>query len=407
MKVLLISYFFSPMKNGGVHRPLKLAKYLPEFGCDVTVLTHSYKQTNLNNPNILRVYDINREGLHKLQFYPYKVIQKGLNYLGIYKTSYEYWKKNVLRYEEQIINRVNPDIIFVTYPPIETLELGVYLSEKYQIPLVSDFRDGLLFESIENNRINKFPHLKRGYERVEKDIVNKSKALITVSKPITDYFINKYDIKNVFTIPNGFDPDDFIFENNFNILDNNKFNIVYTGRFSLSDQGTKIDKLFKSVELLVKNYPELKDIIKIHLIGEYTKNEYKIMKNLIDDNIIKIYGLMDREHALYFQKNADLLLLIVNIKRTSVATSKLFEYLYARKPILALAEGTFAGDIVKQTETGWVVHPNNTKAIYNILLKIITDNKFYSAIKPNKKEILKFSRKEQAKAISSILKNLL
>ena len=31
-RVLLISYFFPPISNGGVFRPLKMAKYLPRNG---------------------------------------------------------------------------------------------------------------------------------------------------------------------------------------------------------------------------------------------------------------------------------------------------------------------------------------------------------------------------------------
>ncbi|HSG99209.1 MAG TPA: glycosyl transferase, partial [candidate division Zixibacteria bacterium] len=36
---LLICYYFPPWGMGGVQRPLKFAKYLGEFGWDLTVLT--------------------------------------------------------------------------------------------------------------------------------------------------------------------------------------------------------------------------------------------------------------------------------------------------------------------------------------------------------------------------------
>jgi len=37
-RVLIVSYYFPPAGGSGVHRVLKLCKYLPEFGWDVEVL---------------------------------------------------------------------------------------------------------------------------------------------------------------------------------------------------------------------------------------------------------------------------------------------------------------------------------------------------------------------------------
>src|SRR5690625_1437551 len=38
-KVLIIAYLFPPIGGGGVQRALKMAKYLKNYGCDVSVLT--------------------------------------------------------------------------------------------------------------------------------------------------------------------------------------------------------------------------------------------------------------------------------------------------------------------------------------------------------------------------------
>ena len=57
----------------------------------------------------------------------------------------------------------------------------------------------------------------------------------------------------------------------------------------------------------------------------------------------------------------------------SVATSKLYEYLYSRRPILAIsAEDTAAADIVKKTESGKVVAPDNPQAIAATLTDLYT-----------------------------------
>lgn len=44
-RALLIAYYFPPLGLGGVQRMCKLAKYLPECGYDVTVLTGTPSHT--------------------------------------------------------------------------------------------------------------------------------------------------------------------------------------------------------------------------------------------------------------------------------------------------------------------------------------------------------------------------
>ncbi|MBC7643859.1 MAG: glycosyl transferase, partial [Thermoleophilia bacterium] len=39
MRVLIVSYYFPPAAGGGVQRVLKWAKYLPQSGVEVHVLT--------------------------------------------------------------------------------------------------------------------------------------------------------------------------------------------------------------------------------------------------------------------------------------------------------------------------------------------------------------------------------
>ncbi|HOK15494.1 MAG TPA: hypothetical protein PK007_11310, partial [Candidatus Kapabacteria bacterium] len=61
LNTLFIAYYFPPMGLSGVQRSVKFAKYLPENGWDVSVLTttpaayYAYDETlldELNNPKI-------------------------------------------------------------------------------------------------------------------------------------------------------------------------------------------------------------------------------------------------------------------------------------------------------------------------------------------------------------------
>jgi glycosyltransferase involved in cell wall biosynthesis len=77
-------------------------------------------------------------------------------------------------------------------------------------------------------------------------------------------------------------------------------------------------------------------------------------------------GPLDRADALALQRSADVLVLITS-RDPSEATGKLFEYLAAGRPILALAEGNEAERIVRETNTGITVPPDDVDAIADAL----------------------------------------
>jgi glycosyltransferase involved in cell wall biosynthesis len=387
-----------------------MVKYLPRFGHQVTVLTHSYTRHEFGNPAEIRIYDLShntqRAGTHQLLWICLRGWTEFLNICGRYHSIYSSWKKAVIRHSKTILAQSKPDIILATYPPVEDLEIGISLSKRYHVPLLADFRDGLLFEPIENKRINQYPCIRREYARIERSVVQCSSAIITVSPPITEYFINTYQQHGVFTIPNGFDEEDFNHIDRSIHLDTEKFNIVHTGRFGGSYAGRNIAAFVNALRRLSSNHSGLSKKLRLHFIGHLEKKELALMKDLIKENLVIYHGLLDRPAALAFQLQADLLLLLTAVDRKSMITAKLLEYLWAKKPILALTSHTYAEKIIHLTGTGWTVHPHDEKKIYHLLYNIMFDTSFYHALTPSEEEISTFSRYKQIKKLSTLLDTL-
>jgi len=152
LKVLIIAYYYPPISSGGSLRPQRMAEYLSAWGHRVTVVTSSYSGTSFDDPGVIRIHDISynkdkRSILHRAQWFVLRIYTEILNCLGIYWSIYSWWRKKVNHYGQQIMEETSPDVLIATYPPVESLEVGLYLSEKFKVPLISDFRDGLLFES--------------------------------------------------------------------------------------------------------------------------------------------------------------------------------------------------------------------------------------------------------------------
>jgi glycosyltransferase involved in cell wall biosynthesis len=411
MKILIIAYYYPPINTGGTARPMKMAKYLPEFGHDVTVLTHTYNSTNLETPGIIRVkdpsYNKDRNSfLRLLQWLGLRLFTEALNIMGIYHSIYTPWKRKALKLSDRIIEKVRPDIIIATYPPVETLEIGLYLSKRYNIPLISDFRDGLIFEPIETKRMKQYRCIRERYETIERETGDQSVAITTIADPISEYYAKSYPVKYTLTLSNGFDPDDFTHLPGEVELDEHSFNIVFTGRFNLSDKYNRVDFFFDAVRTAIKEKETLKARLKIHLVGEYRREELLELQDLIDAGIIIVHGFVEKSKALAFQRAADALLIITPPDRRSATSTKIFEYLYAGKPVLALTYKTVLEDIINETKSGWLVHPHETAAIAALLEQIVTDPDFYNSIKPDREKIDGYSVKSQLARLHHLLEQI-
>jgi glycosyltransferase involved in cell wall biosynthesis len=120
--------------------------------------------------------------------------------------------------------------------------------------------------------------------------------------------------------------------------------------------------------------------------------------------MVRMYGQLPRETAMWMQQNADLLLLLASPDRTSVATGKLFEYMQAARPVLALASGTFAADIIAETGIGWTIPPNDPQALSATLTAIM--RKELAQPKINERAIAQYDRKHQCQEFLSLLEQI-
>jgi glycosyltransferase involved in cell wall biosynthesis len=398
------------MNNSGVLRPLSMAKYLPKEGYEIVVLTsHTSTQKLIFDGCILRVYDGLSALFVKYKFYQiFKVFYFAYQELalrcGFYKSVRKNWYENVLQEMDKIMALVKPDVIISTYPPVETLELGMKFANDYGLPLVSDFRDGLIFEPVEETRM-RWHAVRKRYRKIEEDICTQSQAVITVSTPITDYIREKYDHQNVFTIPNGFDS-----EENFTApvfeLDRSKLHIVHTGRFSLSDPGTNIIPFLEMINDLTSNHENVGKHLRIHLAGKLSAREKWHMRDLIKKRVIIVYGDLKRTEALTLQQASDFLLIVTSTIRRSVATGKLFEYLKTGKPIVALTHGTYCEQVIHETQAGWTVHPYDKNAQGELFLRLLIEDGFRHSLTRNEEAIAQYAREKQIRQVSDILKNL-
>jgi glycosyltransferase involved in cell wall biosynthesis len=377
-KVLLIAYHFPPLSGGGVFRTLKFTKYLPEFGYQPHVLTVKNPMYRTKDATLLieippeakvyRTFSFEHMSLRAPRLL-------GVNLKWCYIPDENVgWLPSAVRRGEEIIKKENIDLVYATAPMFTSFLIGFMLKKKTGKPLVLDYRDPWT-----QNVFVKYPSKfhKKIEEKLETFVLATADHIIVTAEPMKRKLVEKYPFTKgkIDTITNGFDSEDF---KNLTVKkDKEKFVIVYAG--SLYGQRTG-EKFFAALKKLIEKNPELQTKIEVLFAGLPGKQAVFLVEKFELEKVVKLLGYKSHQESLTLMANADVLLLImssdeVNDAKIGTLTipGKVFEYLGAKRPILAIVPRGPAADIINSTKTGVIVPPQNTDVIARAIFKLFQE----------------------------------
>ena len=404
-KILIITYYFPPKNAIASHRPYSWAKYWSRMGHDVTVLTMKdvRHDNNLNldcsNFNIIRIESKLYNFLSKFLFKEKATQQTTDACIDKYK------KQKILRYKSVLINYLKsikrktgifstvrmPDLtdiyIFEIYKilkHIDKYDVCVSTAGPYCVHIIAyilkikksfnywiaDYRDLWTQHPFLTGL---FPF--SFFEKVIEYIINKSaNAIITVSTPLQEIIREKYKLKNVFVIENGFDIDDLeVLKHKPPLWNDNKIRIVYTGTiYPYTQDPTPLFLAIKEIEHSDQN--NLLNNLEIIFAGSRSNLDELIEKYKVS-KYVKYVGRVSREYSLLMQRDADILLFLESDNNEGVLTGKIFEYLFSKTHIWAIGitEESFIGKFINDSGNG-TCFGNDVVKIKSALLKILSSN---------------------------------
>ena len=419
MKVLIITYYWPPAGGSGVQRWLKFVKYLQEFGIEPVVYTVENANYLKQDASLLNEVPKGLEILKQPIWEPTALLfwkkskqqTKGISnvskggFLSFIRGNFfipdpkVFWVKPSVSYLQKYLDNHTIDVIISTGPPHSMHLIAEKLHQKNTVKWLADFRDPWS-DLYYNTDFNQLAFAKNKNKRLEERILRNSDCILTVSNSLKEEL--EKTAKKVEVITNGFD-DEFSASNNV-ILDT-KFSISYIG---LLPKQSNPKLLFKVLKGLCKESEIFKKDLKLNFIGDISEEvKVEILANKLDENTDFVGYVSHQEAIAYQNKSQVLLLLIPNVKNNEgILTGKLFEYLKAKRPILAI--GPEKGDlatILQETNSGVIV---NFDAEEKLKLEIVALYQKYKEDKltVNFSNIEKYHRKELTKKLAFILKSL-
>ena len=406
-KVLVIAYYFPPMGLSGVQRVLKFTKYFSQFNWEPTIITtdnvgyfahddYLLKEAESIQGKIVRVGGkginsaLSKKGTVKM---PSEWLRKFLS--SISKTFFipdnkKSWSKKAYEKAKELLSNDEFDAIFISAPPFSAFSEIAELRDKFNVPLFVDYRDLWLD--------NQFAFYLTPYQRylnkkLEDAALRKADKVIVVNRRIKEELIKNYQFlsfEDVMIIPHGFDPKDF--ENNIvNNEKSNKLKFTYSGSFYEKITPKYFLRAFKKLTL---ERPDVAANIELHFVGDFRKENRKLVKKLKLQDYVFEHGYLTHEHAISKLLESDVLWFMLGNGKNydTITPGKVFEYFGARKPILACIPDGATKSAAKDYGSIFFTSPENTDEIKNAIINI--NNLFLSGKlpKPNEEFINKFNR---------------
>lgn len=370
-RILLVAYFYPPCSDTGAHRPTAMAKYLRRAGHDVRVLTTSAygRLADDDRDGVTRAADAQLwrarlrgersvDSLYDSDIYSSR--PHPLSRVLVPEPLVAAWAPFARTGALRLHGAKRFDAVISTSPP-ESAHLVARALAVRGAAWVADVRDGWTFEPLRMP----FPTaLQRRLDRgLEERWLGRADVVTCVSRPAADD-LRERGIAKPLLIPNGADPEllagagaDAV----AGLLDPERVSLVYTGRFGTPGRDPR--PLVRALELLAASDRDAAARLELVVAGPLTEAEAELLRSAsVGPARIAITGTLSRERALALQRAADALLLLAHARRSQLANFKLFEYLEAGPPILALAAGTEAGRIVSEAG-GTVVRADDVQAI--------------------------------------------
>jgi glycosyltransferase involved in cell wall biosynthesis len=369
MKVLIVSVYFPPAGGGGVQRPLKLAAHLPELGIETHVLAPDdprwiHRDEELPLPPGATVHRARyvgpsgrklAEDLHGASRLGRTLVHaRALGRRLLVPDENVTWNLTADRAAIRLIRRQGIDVVVTTSPPASVHLVGAVAKRVTGVRWVADLRDSLGAHPHRRAESRLVRAKEWTSERTARLVARHADGIVAVSDAIAAEIGALEPRGPVTTIANGSDFDDF---DGIEYRRSERFRITHAGSFfgkrdprpfltALAGSGLDVEARF---------------------LGDFRSADRVWAEELDLGDRLRLLPYAPRRQSLELQRDSDALLLLIpdaGGRGKGVLSGKVFEYLAAERPILAVVptDGA-AAELIRETGAGLVVAPDDVAGI--------------------------------------------
>jgi glycosyltransferase involved in cell wall biosynthesis len=443
VNVLLITFSFPPAGGVGVLRALSLARYLPENGVRVDVLTARNAPAVGRDLSLLQQVPtsvaVHRTWTLDLPFALRKRIKQILSRRssaaprisatsagpgGLQRVVRRVracirdlvgdtllpdpqigWLPFALPAAKRIIRSRAIDVVLITVPPFSTLRLTAKLRRTFpELPIVIDFRDEWLTTTLSLVSFSQSARARSIAQTTEYEAVRAATTVVAVTTAAVEELRKRYPHQSCDKfrcIPNGFDisggsPSSPV-TGNLRVQRDANRPVVFT--YIGSVYGSTDPRTF--LRAVAELPPEHLAQLRIRFIGRVESDAYREALAALP-GVVEVIGFLPQHQAIQELRRSDYALLItqdpINV------SAKFYDYIGAGIPIVAAVhpEGEVRR-LIEETNGGWWADIQDVTAIQRTLIAAIQRSCRGEAFRPNKEMIAQYHRRPLAARYAAVL----
>ena len=363
-----MSFYFPPAGGVGVQRPLKIAAQLPELGIETHVLAPDdprwlHRDEELQPPASVRVHRARyfgprgrrpaeelrqvsgaRRGSRRAKLFARRLIVPDENAT---------WLVTAIPAAIKVVRREQIDVVLTTSPPGSVHLVGAAVKRATGIPWVADLRDPLVAHPHRDVDRLVVRVKDRAQDVIARVVSRHADAIVPVSDAIAEEMRRLEPRGQIVSIANGCDFDDFA---GLEYTPRRPFRLTHTGSFF----GKRDPRPF------LKALAQVEDVV-ARFVGDLRSadREWAEARGLLDR--VELIPYLPHRRALALQRDSEALLLLIpdaGGRGEGILSGKVFEYLAAERPILAVVPtGGAAARLLTETGAGIIVKPDDVQAI--------------------------------------------
>jgi glycosyltransferase involved in cell wall biosynthesis len=374
MKVLLVTMYFPPAGGGGVQRPLKLAQYLPALGIETHVLAPDdpkwvHRDPDLRVPTQAWVHRVRYVGPRARRPKEELRAAQGLGERALVQAQVTArrlllpdasvtWNLTAIPAAIRIARREGIDAVITTSPPGSIHFVGAAVRKATGARWLADLRDPLVANPHRRSDTAATRARQGANEQLARLVARQADGISCVSDAIADEVRSLEPRGVVRTIANGSDFDDFA---GLEYRPASRFRITHAGSFFGRRDPRPFLQAFHDSGI---------DAV-ARFVGDFRSSDREWAETLGLGDRLELIPYAPRSESLRLQRDSEALLLLVpdaGGRGKGVLSGKVFEYLAAGRPILAVVppDGAAAA-LIRETGAGVVVAPDDVDGIRDAL----------------------------------------
>lgn len=377
-RLLLLCYFYPPLAGGGVHRVLGFTRWLPEYGWDCTVVCAGREDYWMRDENlesrippateVIRLpggsvlaawLGLGRSvaravrGSHdspagRRSGFVSSGLRSHSDWLLV-RDSCAGWVRRAGRAAAARIARGDVSAVLSSSPPDSVHLVALALARRSALPWVADFRDAWV--GLHHRRPRTAWNAAR-HRALERRVLAGADLVLAASRTHADDLERSREAqpRRVVHLPDGYEPDVKAPgagpEPETPVPGHEHFTLVFTGTLALMPDA---EVFLEALHEVLARRPEARRRIRARLAGPFEASYQDRAEALGLRGIVEFCGPLAHRQARALQRAADVLLLWKRGGCRGMVPGKVYEYLDAGRPILALLEdGDEAARLVRR-----------------------------------------------------------